>query len=455
MGVKFKLLVIGMASVIGAGNAAAADLVDVFEMAVSSDPALLGARAQLSSTSELRRQARANLLPQIGATTSITRGDTTFSIDGSEVSDTDVDTENINFQLRQSIYNHRNYQQLDQAKAQVLRGEAEYEDAYQTFALRVAERYFAVLTAEDALGFARAEERAVGRQLEQADQRYEVGLTAITDVHEAKARHDNARARVIVAENSLDDAREALAELTGQHVGALEPLQAELPLELPEPADVDEWVTIALSENPALIASRLGLKVAEEGIDLQRAGHFPTLDAILTYNESTDNTFTLRDDFQNVIGTTSSVAERGVIQLLVDVPIFEGGRTSSQVRQAVADYEVANQRLEENRRSVVRQTRNAYRATQASILEVEAREQALISAQSALEATEAGFEVGTRTIVDVLLSQQNLFQAERDYSQARHDYVLNVLRLKQAAGVLERQDLLAVNRLLSHTEPTP
>ena len=454
MGARLKMLAACAAATIGAGSATAADLVDVYELAISSDPALLAARARFDSTGELRRQAFSNFLPQISGSASLTEGDSNFSIAGVEISDSDVDNESLGLEIRQSLFNYRFHQQLDQAKAQVSQAEALYEDAYQAFVLRVADRYFAVLTAQDAVRFAQSEERAVGRQLEQAEQRYEVGLTAITDVHEAKARYDNARARVIVAENTLDDAREALRELTGEYVSELEPLQEELPLAIPQPQDPDAWVQIALEENPELVGRQFAVAAADEAIEIQRGGHFPTLDAVASYGEDTNNVFELRDDFQNVIDTTSSVGERAVIRLQLNVPIFEGGATSSRVRQAAADYEEAVQLLEETRRSVIRQTRNAYRDTEASILEVEAREQALVSARSALEATEAGFEVGTRTIVDVLLSQQNLFQAQQDYSRARHDYVLNLLRLQEAAGVLEREDMLDVNSLLSSTPAT-
>lgn len=432
----------------GSGAAGAEDLMDVYELAYASDPALRAARARFESTREGKRQAFANFLPQISGSGSLTKGSSTFSIGGMEVSDTDTDNENLRFEVRQTIYDHGNYKQLDQARAQAEQAQADYDAALQNFVLRGAERYFAVLTAEDALAFAQAEERAVGRQLEQAEQRYEVGLTAITDVHESKARYDNARARVIVAENSLSDAKEALRELTNVYVGQLDPVREELPTTVPEPNDVDAWVDIAVENSPALRSARLAVDAAHHAVSLARAEFYPTVDATLSYNEFTNNEFVLRDDFQNVIGTTPAVAEDAQVQVQLRVPLYTGGRTSSRVRQAVADLEAAQQTYEEQRRAVIRDTRNAFRGTQASILEVEAREQAVVSARSALEATEAGFEVGTRTIVDVLLSQQQLFQAQRDHSQARHDYILNRLRLEEAAGTLLREDIAEVNQLL-------
>ena len=441
-------LVLALAAVGFSASLSAADLVEVYQLGVSSDPALLAARYQYESTAEVEKQAFARFLPQLSASASLTKGDSEFSIDGNLINKNDVDSENINLQLQQTIYDHANYKRLDQARAQVEAAEADYQAAVQAFLLRAAERYFAVLTAEQNLRSVRAEEEAVGRQLEQAEQRYEVGLTAITDVHEAKAQYDNTRARAIVSENSLNDAREALAELTGEYIGEVDPLKDEIPLELPEPNRLEDWVDKGLQSNPLLRSREMSAEAAHQRVRLERAGHYPTLSLVAQHNENTNNEFVLRNDQQEVIGTVSSLSEQNSIQLQLNVPIYSGGSVSSLTRQAAADYEAALQQLEEQRRSVLRNTRNAYRGTEASVLEVEAREQALISAESALEATEAGFEVGTRTIVDVLIAQQNLYQAQRDYAQARHDYLLNTLRLKSAAGTLESSDIQNVNALL-------
>lgn len=441
-------LAIGLAAVGFCATLPAADLVEVYQLGVASDPALLAARYQYQSTAEVEKQAFARFLPQLNASASLTKGDSQFLIDGTLVNENDLDTENINIQLQQTIYDHANYKRLDQARAQVAAAESDYEAAVQAFLLRAAERYFEVLTAEQNLRSVRAEEEAVGRQLEQAEQRYEVGLTAITDVHEAKAQYDNTRARAIVSENSLNDAREALAELTGEYIGQLDPLKDEIPLELPEPNRLEDWVDRGLRSNPLLRSREMSAEAAHQRVRLERAGHYPTLSLVAQHNENTNNEFLILDDFQQVRDTVSSLAEQNTIRLQLDVPIYAGGSVNSLTRQAAADYEAALQQLEEQRRSVLRNTRNAYRGTEASVLEVEARQQALISAESALEATEAGFEVGTRTIVDVLIAQQNLYQAQRDYAQARHDYLLNTLRLKSAAGTLEASDIQQVNALL-------
>ncbi len=439
----------GLAMALSASAANAADLMEAFEMALQSDPQLRTAAAQLRSTGEFKNQAWANFLPQINGQGRMTRGDSDVSIAGNDIPGIpSTDNENYNVSLNQTIYNRSNYAQLNQSRAQLTQAEADYEVAANSLAIRVAEAYFGVLTAEDALTFAEAELKANERQLEQAEQRYEVGLTAITDVYEARASYDGARARVIQAENTKNDAHEALDELTGEPLSNLETLQPELPSLQPEPADPNAWVDTALQSNPALQSSRAAAEVAAFGIDRQRSAHWPTLSASASYNDFTNNNRTLTDDFGQVVGTAEAVNRDTQFQITLDVPIYSGGAVSSRVRQAVADHDAALERAEQQRRAIVRQSQNAYRSVIAGISEVEARRQAVVSGQKALEATEAGFEVGTRTIVDVLLSQRTLFSAQSEYSRARHNLILDSLRLKQAAGTIAPSDIEGVNRLL-------
>jgi outer membrane protein len=292
--------------------------------------------------------------------------------------------------------------------------------------------------------FAEAEEKALQRQFEQAEQRFDVGLTAVTDVHEARAGYDNARARAIVARNNLDDANEGLRELAGRYFEKLEPLKAELPLVMPTPATSAEWVELAIANSPAIFSRQKAADIAEANIKLQKSGHYPTLSLRANYNQFDNNEFILRDDFQTVIGNTTLENDSSSISLQLDVPIYSGGATTSRSRQAGKQFQAALQDLEAQRRATVRQTQNAFREVTAGIQQVEAFQQALVSATSALEATEAGFEVGTRTIVDVLIAEQRYFQAQRDYSSSRHSYVLGHLRLRSAAGVLEKANLETV-----------
>jgi len=348
--------------------------------------------------------------------------------------------------LQQSIYDHSDYTRLRASRARAGGADADYDAAVDALALRVAQAYFSALTAIDSLVFARADERAVKRQLDQAEQRFEVGLTAITDVHEARARYDASRASAITAENALDDAREALAELTGQYLQNLQGLDEEFSPAMPEPANLDRWVQTALDENPVLRSRALALDAANHDIATARAAHLPTLGLSARRNGNPSWGDSINSN--GFVRPLDGDAYGSSISLNLSIPLYTGGLVQSQVRQSVYTRDASEDRLEQERRAVTRNVRNAYRAVIAGIAEIEARRQALVSARSALEATEAGFEVGTRTIVDVLLSQQVLTSAQRDYSNARHSFLVNGLSLKQSAGVVDIKDIAGVNRLL-------
>ena len=426
----------------------AIDLVGVHDLAIKNDPQLQAAAFRKEATGENERQAWSNLLPTISGRGSLTRGDSETDIAGQLVSKSDTDNESYGLNLRQSLYAQSNYENLDIARGQVSQAEATYHIAYQDFLVRVAGGYFGVLTAQDGVIFADAEEKALQRQFEQAEQRFEVGLTAVTDVHEARASYDNARARAIVSKNNLADAKEALYELTGQYFDDYDPLQEVLPLVKPLPENPNEWVDMAMQYNPAVIFVQKNVEIADASMRLQRSGHYPTLDLVGSYTNFTNNEFLLTDDFQNPIGTTDLTNEDLRIGLQLTVPLYQGGVVSSRTRQARHILNAVNEDLDQQQRFTVRQTNNAYRAVIAGIEQVGAFGQAMISAEAALEATQAGFEVGTRTIVDVLIAQQRYFQAQRDNSLARHTYIVDHLRLKAAAGLLEEDDLQKVNAIL-------
>jgi outer membrane protein len=426
----------------------AVDLVGVHDLAVKNDPQLQAAAYRRDSTGEIERQAWSNLLPTLSGSASLSKGDNEVAVDGTKISDSDIDTESYRLDLRQSLYAQSNYEQLDVARGQVSEAEAIYNIAYQDFLVRVAGSYFAVLTAQDGVIFAEAEEKALQRQFEQAEQRFEVGLTAVTDVHEARASYDNARARAIVSRNNLADANEALFELTKQYFDDVDPLQDVLPLVKPLPDNQAEWADIAMQYNPAVIAANMGIEIADATMRLQRSGHFPTLDLVASTSRFTNNEFLIRDDFQQPIGTVPLTSDDTRIGLQLNGPIYQGGVVSSRTRQARYLLNAVNEDLDRQQRATIRQTNNAYRAVIAGIEQVGAFGQALISAEKALEATQAGFEVGTRTIVDVLIAQQRYFQAQRDNSLARHTYIVDHLRLKAAAGVLAEEDLRKVNSIL-------
>lgn len=453
---RLRPLCAALLLVASAGAAQAADLMQAYELARQSDPQLQGADSTRLANREGVPQARASLLPQIDGSATLGRsrvdsdGGTVILDDGTIVSgDTESETTSRNYDLRltQSIYDRRNYTRLAAARSRAAQADATYDAANDTLIIRTAEAYFNALTAIDSLAFARAEERAVKRQLDQADQRFEVGLTAITDVHEARARYDSSRANAIAAEVQLDDAREALTEITGQAMTNLQGLDENFAPAQPVPDDINQWVATAIAENPTLLAQEYAVQAANDDIATARAGHLPTLSASAGVGKG--GSWGDRD-FANGAATNpfNSGSTDKSIGLTLNVPIFSGGLVSSQVRQSIYTRDYSEELLEQQRRSITRSTRNAFRSLLAGISEIEARRQALVSAQSALEATEAGFEVGTRTIVDVLISQQTLFQAQSNYSTSRHNFLVNTLRLKQAAGTIAINDVQDVNRNL-------
>ena len=437
----------------------AVDLVGIHDLAARNDPQLRAAAFRKDATGENKTQAWSNLLPTISGGAGWNWGDAKTKVseislpDGSTIppfqTESDIDTNSYRLDLRQSLYAQSNYENLDIARGQISQASAVYNIAHQDFLVRVAGGYFSVLTAQDGVIFAEAEEKALQRQFEQAEQRFEVGLTAVTDVHEARASYDNARARAIVSRNSLADTKEALYELTGQYFDDYDPLQEVLPLVKPMPESAPEWVDIAMQYNPTVVSAHMGVEIADATMRLQRSGHYPTLDLVGSISQFSNNKSALRSDDGRILATTDVVSDDKRIGLQLSVPIYQGGLISSRTRQARYLLNAVNEDLDQQQRAVVRATNNAYRAVIAGIEQVGAFGQAMISAESALEATQAGFEVGTRTIVDVLIAQQRYFQAQRDNSLARHTYIVDHLRLKAAAGVLVVDDLQKVNSILN------
>ena len=445
---KLKILCLVSTGLLMSFPALAVDLVGVHDLAVKSDPRLQAAEFRREATGENRKIARANLLPQLGASGSWNWGTNKTKTPEFEFPDSDTQNRNYGLDLRQSLYNQANYEGLDIARGQISQADAIYQIVYQDFLLRVSEGYFLVLTLTDGVTFAEAEEKAFQRQFEQAEQRFEVGLTAVTDVHEARASYDNARARAIVARNNLADAKEALRELTGQYFEEYDALQEVLPLVEPDPISADDWVSMALQTNPAVLSRRAAVEVADANMRLERSGYFPTLDLFASYDKFKDSEFQDFDPNTGNLFNTTLNSDGTRIGIILDIPIYQGGRVNARTRQAHKLLDATGQDLDDVQRGVVRETQNSYRAILAGIQEVQAFEQASISAESALEATQAGFEVGTRTIVDVLIAEQRKYQAQRDNSVARHLYIIRHLRLKAVAGLLNSEDLRVVNQLL-------
>lgn len=424
------------------------DILSTYQQALQSDPVYQQAIANRNAVEEQLPQAKANVRPQITASGSAKefRDSIDYDKDGS-FDDTFAQFQ-FGAQLSQTLYDWSNYRQVDQAQAVVDQAKANFTAAQQSLIVRVAERYFGVLDAQVALQAAQAQLKAIKRQLEQARQRFQVGVIARTDVEQAKARYDLSQASLLQAQDNVDSAREQLRQLIGESPEPLFSVRDGINFTLPKPADETAWRKRAEDQNPSLLAARYGAQAQMTGVEVARGGHYPTVDAVASYGytDAGGGSSAIRGGFN------SSQAAIGVE---VNVPIYLGGGTDSRIREAQYRYTESRERLEEVRRSVSRDASDAYRGVKTALERVRALDQSRQSTQSALEAVQAGYDVGTRTIVDVLNAQRDLFDATRDFQQERHAYLLNTLKLEQAAGTLTLDDLQTVNQLLVDQPPQP
>lgn len=402
-------------------------LLELYQAALESDPVLGQAVAIRQAQEEAKPQARALLLPSLGTSAS---ADQTFQDSSAPGTDDHFTSHNLAVNVTQSLYNRGIQVRQRLADTTVKQAASDYMSTEQELAFRVAQSYFNVLAARDDVIFVKADKTAIARQLEQAKERFEVGLVTITDVQEAQARFDQAVAEEIALLNTLADRKEALRELTGQYYDTLKPLQDNIPLQLPEPANAEAWIERALESNPNLHSAALAAELARENIDLARSEHYPSVD--LTGSLSNSDS-----------GNGSSNRARVGVQF--SMPLYTGGRISSEVRESAYRHEAAKEQREQIQRAIVRQVQDAYRGAETAISRVKALDQVRVSSRSALEATQAGFDVGTRTIVDVLNAQRDLLRAERDYAQSRYAYILNSLLLEQSAGDLDQADIETVD----------
>lgn len=442
---RFKVTQLALATTLALASTTsfATDLMQSYTDARQSDPVLAISESQNAISKEGVVQSRSVLLPQINGRVGMDKSDRTDSYNLLPTDKTSSTNQTMGATLNQSIFNYGNYTQLNSSKDRALQSDSELNSANDNLIIRVAEAYFNVLTAIDGLAASRAEEKAVKRQLDQAEKRLEVGLAPITDVHEAKARYDSARANTILSGNTLIDVREILIEITGaQNTNAIKGLPNDFQPKGEIRKPLDELVTLALSNNPTIIAREKALQAAENDVKTAYSGHLPYLQGSANYREST-----LKDGTAVNFAPTDSNGTTVAVELVV--PIFSGFNTQSKVRQAIAQRDIAADQLDQAKRAITRQVRNADRNLEFGLAEVEARRLAVFSAQSAVEAGEVGMEVGTRTIVDVLIAQQQLSNSIREYSRSRHNYLVNTLKIKQADGSLEATDVEAVNRLLT------
>ena len=416
----------------------AENLVDVFESALVNDPQLLAEASAQRAIGELDAQATARFLPQLSLSANngqIRRQASAQTFGGEQ----EYNNHGYSLSLTQPLFRQENYVQNNQADIAIEQAHANYQVAEQALILRVAERYFDFLARQDEVQFSTTEKEANGKQLEQVQQRFDLGLATITDLSESRAGYDLANANVITAENELANSRERLLETSGLYLEGLAALKSDTPLVRPEPELSEQWVEVALKQNPNLRVVRKSKEDAQQVIALEKSGHYPSLDLVgeKNYTSQSDSGF----------GGSSKLHQQS-LSIQFNLPIYEGGGVSSRVRQASHRLDEAMQNEEAQRRAVVRQSRVAFNGVISGISRVKALNQALVSGQKALESTEAGYEVGTRTTVDVLNVRRDLFRAKRDYASSRYEYILSSLRLKQAAGNLSPLDLTQINEWL-------
>ncbi|NOR80638.1 MAG: TolC family outer membrane protein [Methyloprofundus sp.] len=419
----------------------AQDLLKTYDLALQNDPILRQSLANKMAVGENKDQSIARLLPSINAGASTghnwTHQDSVFNdkFPGQSKRNDYWDSQ-FGINLVQPVFHYDMWVQLSQSEKQIAQADASYLAEQQKLILKTTEAYFAVLAAQDDLTFSLSEKKTIARQLEQAQQRFDVGLIAITDVYEAQAGYDQSRSDVIAAENAVENAKEALKVIIGPYGSELGILGERLPLPKPVPDNIDEWNRQALNQNLQILVARSESEIIQDTVDLQRSGHYPTLDIVAGFN--------LND-------TTGNLAAQGNaenIGVQLNIPLFEGGAVNSRTRQAEYQYTEAKENLIATQRAVTQEVKNSYRGVIASISQVVALKSAVHSGKSALEATEAGFDVGTRTMIDVLNATRNYTDAQSKYAKSRYAYLVNGIRLKNAASTLSIADLEAINRYL-------
>jgi outer membrane protein len=469
------LTLLPVSALLVSGLASGDTLMQIYEKALRSDPLVREAEANMMATQEGKPIARGSLLPQVSGRYNLNettaKGETVTTLGNAQpvprvINTRDFDSTTWSLELRQSVFHWDQWVKLSQTGKQSSQAEVDYEAAQQDLVIRVADAYFNVLAAEDTLASEQASKDAIGRQLEQAQKRFEVGLIAITDVQEAQAAYDQALAAEILAKRVLANQQELLRSIIDESPPRLAKPVENLPLKSPDPTDEDQWVDLAMQQNRSLISSQIGVEIAKDDVSIARTGHYPTVDFVATRN-NTDNTGYARSpcidipagscgDIEQVRYNTGTNLESDSLSLQFAMPIFSGGSTSARVQQAVYQHRASRERLERTARETERQTRDAYLGVITDISRVQALKQAFESAKTALKATEAGYDVGTRTTVDVLDARRSVFTAETVYLRSRYDYLINGLRLKQAAGTLTADDIAQIDSLLTmDAQPVP
>ena len=445
--------------------AQAANLVDIYELALINDPTLQAAQANFNASQEIKAKAISQLLPQISAKASYTETDEdnrnlpyigNFTIPGGltvteSSSTTESENRSYSVSLSQNLFNLSAYFTFQQSRALSRQGELQLAIDQQALIIRTANAYFDVLRGQDNLTSALAEEKAIQQQLEQTQQRYDVGLIAITDVYESRAAFDLAVANRLTEEVSLGIAYEGLTALTGQAHTNLANLAASFATDKPSPDKAEDWVAFAAENNLSIKLAEQVAEASNQNAKAKKAATAPSLKATLRYNDSeqdADNTNLVTEDeqssFSNRDGTTAEIT--------LDLPIWAGGLKQAERREAGFQRVRDQANLIAAKRSAFRDARSSFLTTVADTARVNARKLAITSAESALDATEAGYDAGTRNIVDLLNAQRDLFRAQRDYANTRYDFIINSLGLKRAAGILAPSDIYELNNWLIEPE---
>ncbi|WP_296753775.1 TolC family outer membrane protein [Thiobacillus sp.] len=435
---QFKPLFLALTLAL-APAAHAANLSDVFRDAQAYDAQYAAARAAWLAGQEKAAQGRAGLLPNVNLGGNLRYNNVDSSLSGG---DADFASNGLSVNAAQPLFRRQNQVLYEQSKGQVKIAGMQFQVAEQDLILRIAQAYFDVLQSQDNIDFINAQKAAIAEQLAAAKRNFEVGTATITDTHEAQARYDLAVAQEIAEQNSLDIRLRTLEKLVGKPAGALDALIEPAQLKA-ESGNIDEWAARAADGNLQAEIQRIAKAIADQEVERNRAGHYPTLDAVAGYTVNNNQNF----------GTTQVDTRIASIGLELNLPIYQGGLTSSRVREAVANQEKARQDLENATREASLQARQAWLNVSSGVARVQALEQALTSSKAQLESTKLGLQVGVRTNLDVLNAEQQVLSARRDLAGARYAYLLSGLSLKAAAGSLGPADLAEIDRHLKPATP--
>jgi outer membrane protein len=446
---RLKLFVISMLAVGSAyAESRPQNLLELYKQAQSNDSTWAAARSTHAAAQEKLVQGKALTLPTVTLNANANHSNTDLEYRSGGASgfnrqgggNESFETYGYSVNVNHPLYRKQNQIQFEESKTQVSQADETLSTASLDLMTRTSQAYFDVLLAQDKIDLIEAQKAAITKQLEQAKANFEVGTSTITDVHEAQARYDLLIAQDIAARNDLEIRKRSIQSIIGQMPGPLASAKDSLAVVIPAPQDMEKWVETAEQKNPQLIFQQKALTLATQEVERTHAGHFPTLDAVGSYSDNRAN---------GSINGIGSDSQNFTIGLQLQVPIYQGGAISSREREAAINQQTAKDQLEQTRRDVDLQARQAYLNVASAVAQVKAYEQALASSQSSLDSTSLGYEVGVRTSVDVLNAQQQYYSAKRDLLQARYTWLLSVIKLKAAAGLLTEDDLAATSTMLA------